>query len=200
MKTIESRKRFIRGYRNFFLAGAIFFNAGNIERVSAEDRDATAWSKNDTSQINSLASFDAEQFSLSGCNSTLLRDMKKKNVVPKSIKYNNEAAYKYENADATVFVSKNLNPQVSRDDSWFSLFDTVVTNLRAYNFTKPFHGKTLSDVEGFFKAKYEGSQRAGYKVDPSRKYITLNTEGADIVFYANKGGIYRIDFQCSNHD
>jgi len=192
---IKSKMRLIRGYRELLLSCAMIFNSHDIACVSAENRRATMVS--DIDRIPNATSFDAEKFGLSGCDNTLLRDMKHKNVVPKSVRYNERIpAYKYQNADATIFIPKKVNPH---NTTGFVLFSSIVTNLKAYDFTKPFQGKTLSEVEGFLASHLDGS-KFEYKIDPSRKIITLSTEGTDIEFYSNKDETYRIDFHCDSHD
>lgn len=193
MKAIKDWKRNIWRYRELILIGTILCSSSMCN--GAENRGAIA---NYVDQINDLSSFDADKFVLSGCNSTLLKDMKKRNVVPKSKKWEDEEAYEYESADATIWVPKYPSPGAVDDDSRISLFYSIVTNLEAYDFTRPFHGKALSEVEGFFKAKYEGSRGVGYTVDQIKKSITLHTEAADVELHSDKAGIYRADFQCDN--
>jgi hypothetical protein len=198
VRAIKSQKRFIQGYRELLLVGAILFNFSNIACVNAKNPGVTTRSENDIDRMRNPTSFDADQFALSGCNDTLLRDMKKKNVVPKSMKFDNEtAAYEYQSADAIIFIPKEVN---LHNDGKFILLYSIVTNLRAFDFTKPFYGKTLSEVEGFFKANFNGSKSVSYKVNPSKKSITLDTEATDIEFHSNKDRINRIDFQCSNNE
>lgn len=195
---IESQKRFVQGYRELFLVSAVLFNFSNIACVSAKNRSVPTLSENDPDPIKTRASFDADQFALRGCNDTLLIDMKNKNVVPKSTKFDDQlAAYEYHSADAIIFIPKDVNPQ---NDSKFILLYSIVTNLGAFDFTKPFSGKTLSEVEAFFKAKFDGSQSVEYTVNSGKKSITLHTEGADIEFHSHKDRINRIDFDCSSHD
>ena len=197
MKATKSGKKFIRVYCERFLIVAIFFNSSIC--VGAEDRVATTPAQAGADQAFAL--FDADKFALSGCNSTLLKDMKKRNVAPKRTKFGTEAAYEYRSANAVITVPRNPNQEVARDDNRISLWFSTVTNLNAYDFTRPFHGKALSEVERFFKAKYEGSQRVGYTVDPNKKSITLDTEALDMEFHSNKDGIvYHIDFNCGAHD
>lgn len=198
MQTTKAMKSFVRSYRALFLAGAIFFNPGYVVYVSAEDRDATVRNENGANQ--SSASFDADRFGLTACNSTLLKDMKKKNVVPKRAKFGSEAAYEYQNADAMIIVPKYPNLEVARDDGRISLIHAAVMNLKAYDFTRPFYGKTLPEIEAFFKANFEGLQSVGYKVDPGRRGILLNTEAMTIEFHFNKDRVYSIDFHCASHD
>jgi hypothetical protein len=194
---IKSKKRFIQGYRELLLIGAILLNFSDIACVSAKSGGATTGSDNDVDQLKNLASFDADQFALSGCDDTLLRDMKNKNVVPKSVKYDDRiAAYKYQNAGVMIFIPKHVNPH---NNTGFVLFSSIVTNLRAYDFTKPFYGKTLSEVESFLASNLDGS-KFDYTINPSQRIITMHTEATDIEFYSNKGRIYRIDFQCDSHD
>jgi hypothetical protein len=193
---IKSKKRFIQGYREFLLVGAILLNFSNIACVSAKNGGVTTGTENDVDQLKNLASFDADKFALSGCDDTLLRDMKNKNVVPKRIKYDDRiAAYKYQNSSGMIFIPKHLDPH---NNTGFVLFSSIVTNLKAYDFTKPFYGKTLSEVEGFLASNLDGS-KFDYTINPSQKSITMHTEGTDIEFYSNKGGIYRVDFQCDSH-
>jgi hypothetical protein len=195
---IKSKKRFIQGCREFLLIGAILLNFINIACVSAKTGGVTTGSENDVDQLKNLASFDADEFALSGCNDTLFRYMKKKNVVPKSMKFDNQtAAYEYQSSDAIIFIPKEVN---LHNDGKFILLYSIVTDLRAFDFTKPFYGKTLSEVEGFFKANFAGSKSVGYTVNPSKKSITLDTEATDIEFHSNKDRINRIDFQCSNNE
>jgi hypothetical protein len=197
---IKSKKRVIQGYRELLLIGAILFNFSNVACVSAKNRGVATRGENDVDHLKDLKSFDADQFSLSGCNGTLLRDMKNKNVVPKSTKFNDEAAYEYQSADAIIFIPKRMHVENLQNDSRFILFYSIVTNLRAYDFTKPFYGQTLSDVEGFFKANFDNSKSVVYTVDPGKKSITLHTESTDIELHSKKDKIDRIDFQCANND
>jgi hypothetical protein len=105
-------------------------------------------------------------------------------------------AAKYQNADATIVLPKRPNPD---NHTGFVLFFSIVTNLQAYDFTRPFYGKTMSEVESFFKASNFGAS-AGYTLEPDKYTIRLSTEGVDMEFHSNKDVINRIDFYCDSHD